>query len=416
MNNKFTIEDISVKDSVINCLFHVEGEWEKYFSSRAFYCEYNMNLNGLPSGIAVIPLICNVLPLAWLCGAELILPELDEDFYTCIDNLKKGYQTMYPQFSFHCTIKAKRVKYEMDNISSDRAGTFFSGGADAFHTLVRHIEERPQLITVWGADVKLNDKTGWEHVCKHVRETCREFNLENITIKSNFRDIVHEASADTLVRDCGDCWYHAFQHGIGLLGHGAPCAWKLGLNTLYIASSFCQELAGQYTCASDPAIDNYLRFCGCKIFHDAYEYSRQKKIEEICKYSATTGRKISLRVCWQSAGGENCCRCEKCYRTCLEIASEGYNPNDFGFVWDKKAKWHCRKDMMNKILILDMYIGALWKPIQRKMLERPEAFQEYAWLLYMDWDRFNHRFLKRLNNSRAVVFLRRCVRFIKKVS
>ena len=43
---------------------------------------------------------------------------------------------------------------------------------------------------------------------------------------------------------------------------------------------------------------------------------------------------MKLRVCWESAGGSNCCHCEKCLRTILAIYAEGADPRDFGFDYE----------------------------------------------------------------------------------
>ena len=58
---------------------------------------------------------------------------------------------------------------------------------DAFHTLVEHLEEKPVLLTVWGADIKFEDETGWQKVFQHLEKTAEEFQLDYVTIKSSFR-------------------------------------------------------------------------------------------------------------------------------------------------------------------------------------------------------------------------------------
>jgi len=109
-----------------------------------------------------------------------------------------------------------------------------------------------------------------------------------------------------------------------------------GYSKIYIASSFTMADKGNYTCASDPTIDNYVRFCGCDIVHDGYECNRQDKIKSICDYAKKKKMQIPLRVCWESTEGTNCCVCEKCFRTMLAIYAEKQHPADFGFGEDKR--------------------------------------------------------------------------------
>ena len=74
-----------------------------------------------------------------------------------------------------------------------------------------------------------------------------------------------------------DDWWHGFQHGIGLIGHAAPLAYLFNIDNLYIASSYTIKDKGKVTCASDPTIDNYVKFSDCHVIHDGYEYGRQEK-------------------------------------------------------------------------------------------------------------------------------------------
>ena len=67
---------------------------------------------------------------------------------------------MYPQINFLGKIHADKL--ENNSYSENNgAAAFFSGGVDAFNTLVNHAEEKPVLLTLWGADVKLDDVSGW---------------------------------------------------------------------------------------------------------------------------------------------------------------------------------------------------------------------------------------------------------------
>lgn len=51
----------------------------------------------------------------------------------------------------------------------------------------------------------------------------------------------------------------------------------------------------------------------------------------ICQKAKQLHINPELRICWESTGGKNCCLCEKCIRTILEIYIEGGNPAQFGF-------------------------------------------------------------------------------------
>lgn len=335
MKNKIVISEVLINNNKISYKYNINGYWrEAYRVNEPFNIEYECDISGVPESIAVIPLLANILPIAWVYDAEIIVPSCDKDFFDSIDDFKQGYKNMYPMIHFGGKITVSKLQ---ENICDGTGSVaFFSGGVDAFNTLINHEKEQPTLLTVWGADIQFEDIIGWERVRNHLKYTAEEFNVDYVTIKSAFRRVIDMEVLNNKVKDSGDSWWHGFQHGIGIISHAAPVMYAKKKNKVYFASSFTAEDKGKVTCASDPTIDNYVRFCGAKVYHDGYEFTRQMKIHNIVQFSLKTGRNIELRVCWQSSGGSNCCNCEKCWRTILGIYVEGANPNNFGFDYDKK--------------------------------------------------------------------------------
>lgn len=312
--------------------FKVTGPWKEAFDSSSMEVGYDVDITGVPVGVAIVPLLANVLPMAWVYDALIEVPVCDADFFACLPEVKRGYEGMYPGMHFGGELKVGTVEESRKTVGG--AMCLFSGGVDAFNTLIQHADEHPALLAVRGADVKLGDTEGWARVRTHGEKVARDFGVEFHQVSSTFRTFLREDVLEQRVAESGDGWWHGFQHGLGLLGHAAPLAWALGKDTTYIASSFTAADWGKYTCASDPTIDNHVRFSGARAVHDGYEFARQDKVHNIVAYSRSTGVPIKLRVCWESEGGSNCCRCEKCLRTILAIYAEGADPREFGFDYD----------------------------------------------------------------------------------
>lgn len=238
MKNKITVDSINIEKRKIICHYHVEGPWKNAFKEKeSMAIEYSVDVSTVPQGIAVIPFLANLLPMAWVFDAEIAISSCDKTFYDSIPLFKKGYQDMYPMMALRGSLMAEKLE---ENISTakGRSGAFFSGGVDAFNTLVCHVAEKPVLLTLWGADVKLSDENGWKNVLSHLQDTSREFGTDYVTIKSEFRMFQEEGILTEAVKKSGDGWWHGFQHGIGIICHAAPVAWVLGLSTVYFASSF----------------------------------------------------------------------------------------------------------------------------------------------------------------------------------
>lgn len=346
MESVLKVTKILKKDNRIEYFYEANGKWKELLRlEENMFIEYNINIEKVPDSISIVPFLCNVLPISWIFDLTINIDSIDQEFYKCLKQVKKGYIDMYPSIKMMGSLKIN--KKEQNNYKANGVAALFSGGVDAFNTLFQHIDEKPILVTLWGADIKLDDLKGWKKVSDYHIQTAKDFNLEYQFIKTNFRTFINYGALNRSLKPLyhGE-WWHDFQHGIGILGHVAPLAFVKKLKTLYIASSNTIDVKGIIPCASDPTIDNYLKYSSCKVVHDGYEFNRQDKIHNICTFVEKNNLKnIPIRVCWQSSGGDNCCECEKCYRTILGIIIEKKNPLDYGFnLTDKK-----RKRMMKKL-------------------------------------------------------------------
>lgn len=392
------LKSINVKGSIVEYIIHCDSDARQYFLSENLIVEYPVNVEKVPQSVLCIPFLGNVLPIMWISDAQVYVNEIDKDFYDNLCFVKKGYEQMYPSFKFDGELVVSKVVDNASNASGSSA-VFFSGGMDATATLLRHIDCAPDLITIWGADIKLDDNTGWENVKKHILVVANEFDLHSYFIRSNFRTFINYSVLDHFLDDIKGNWWHEFQHGIGIISHAAPLAYINKYSVLYIASSYTQGMEGLYTCASDPTIDDYVHYCGCQTAHDGFELRRQDKAKTIAEFKKNTGKKIALRVCYMESQGKNCCACEKCYRSALELVAEGENPNDYGFEWDKRAIRRCKRDMMNKINISWMNILCFYKPLQDTFVKNRNIipnYDDYSWIEKIDFQHFNDFFLKKM--------------------
>ena len=365
MKNRIVLDPPCLENNIITYRYKVEGPWKNMFkSNRSMSISYSIDLSGIPQGIAVLPFLANLLPMAWVCDAEIQVSVCDRTFYESIPEFKKGYQEMYPMLIFGGELQVGKLE-QNESVHESRSGTFFSGGVDAFNTLVCHAKEKPVLLTLWGADVKIENEKGWENVLNHLRDTAERFEVDYVTIKSEFRMFQNESALTEVVKKSGDGWWHGFQHGIGVICHAAPVAWKMGLSTIYFASSFTAADRGKVTCASDPTIDNFVRFGTTKIIHDGYDFNRQMKVHNITQFAKNTGMTIPLRVCWESTGGSNCCNCEKCWRTILAIYAERQDPRNYGFSYENFTEI-CDK-IHHKSEKMKFHRESRYAPIQKAM-------------------------------------------------
>lgn len=367
--NYIRVRNIVINNKRLEIVYEISLGLHQYFDEKQniFWIEYTEDISTVPPSIAVIPFVCNVLPIIWLSNSRLILPELDKNFYDSIEEFKKGYIDMYPMFSFEGLLDIDHI---VDNSYLPNGGNaaFFSGGVDAFTTLICHREEKPTLITLRGSDIKLDDIEGWSNVTKHLYSTVLDFQLPNpVCIVSNFRSFINEGTLSWFVKDSNDGWWHGFQCGIGLIAQVAPIAYIKRLYIVYIASSY--TLNDRIPSASYPTIDNHIRFGNCRVVHDQYEHHRQEKIRILTEYCRNTHNTINLRVCWISRGGKNCCHCEKCLRTILALMAEGENPHDYGFDYTNEDLQNSKTIIINNLYNSNDGVKHDWLHITERFIE-----------------------------------------------
>lgn len=369
----------------LNVQFSYSDNLAKYVKSNCFMADYAISDAKVPDSIAFIPIVANLLPLVWLMDIQLYVPTLDEEFYNCIINVKKGYQQMYPNIQFKGNIISKR---EPNKIKLDKSLVFFSGGVDAFASLVAHIDEKPYLFSICGADVSLDDTSSWENVYAAIMKVASNLDLDSMICRSNLRTFISEDNLTEFIHALGinDSWWHAFQHSVGMIGLVAPLAYKYGIKYIYFGSTNTALDKGKFTIASDPSIDEEVKFFGVNIIHDQYEYSRQEKLRHIIKYSKQIKYQPYLRVCWHDANGKNCGKCEKCLRTIYGIIAEHADPVDYGFYLSQKEFY---VNSLRSFLRppTDEATIVFWKDIQKRfMREKASNYPIYArWIFYVDF-------------------------------
>lgn len=406
MKNKIIVEDIIINEKKAIYKFNVYGNCRKYFRiKRVFFIEYDFNISQIPKSVMIVPFLCNILPITWLCDAEISVNDIDEDFYKSLLRIKEGFQGMYPMLDFKGKLISNSIKRN-SNTKRGNTAMFFSGGIDSFATLVLKRSDNPDLITIWGSDLSFSDIGGWNHLKELIENTASQFKLQNTFVTSSFRRIVDYRKLNTLVKKSKDNWWHGFHHGLGIIGHAAPYAYEKNISDIYISSTYSDCFDMNITCASDPKIDNKVEFCSCKVSHIGFELSRQDKYTIIINYYHKIKKEINVQVCWVSKTGSNCCNCEKCYRTIFGIMAEGYDPKEAGFLYNNTDIKKMIKDIKNKI-ILDSITTCFWKEIRNTYIRNRNGIrnENLDWLADMDFTKIVYENKSYLNKIYLKVIL-----------
>lgn len=305
----------------------------KYFKGTPFYVSYDVNISSVPMSILNLPFISTLLPISWFVGFDIEVDELDRVFYEQVLKLKQQFSEYYPIISTKKSNLIVGHLLESSNISSNKKAMLYSGGVDAYATLFRHFEEVPDLITIKGADMTLDDEVQWkELLCCNKRTKVLQQNTIYY-IESNLREFI-TSEVKCLVE--GFNWYGKIQHGLALSCLTTPLSYLNNYSIVYIASSFDRKEGYEFiNWGSIPEIDNLIRFNNTNIVHDGIELTRQEKVNYIVDWTVFKKQNIQLRVCYSNRDHTlNCNKCSKCLMTIFAIINTNKDPNDFGFQVD----------------------------------------------------------------------------------
>lgn len=361
------LESLVVSGKKVDYYFILEG-LSKYFKhTRHLFIQYHDNISDVPESILTIPFVANVVPLVWLTNSRLVVPELDKSFLECLTHVKEAYQQMFPNYPFKGSVEVGRV-VENSYSPEYEAAALFSGGLDALTTYVRVKEKRPFLITEYGwHDNDIAPSEVWEADRQHVTSFAEMNGLNNILIESNYGTFINAQVIDQdYQKKLGDTWWHGLHHSLAIISAAIPIAFKLKIGNIYIASSNSPKF--KTTCASDPTVDNQIKYASGGVIHDGYELVRQEKIEVVVKYYREQNTSVDIRVCFRNK--ENCCSCEKCLRTLLGIIAEGGDPREFGFSIKGNISEQIKASLNEEIKFITLvFIKKFYVVIQARMNE-----------------------------------------------
>lgn len=364
--NNIRLDEIIVKNDRVDYFFTVTGSLQKYFKkSNHLFFKYNTNLNEIPNSILAIPFVANIIPLVWITESNIYVDELDKSFYDALNNIRNGYQKMFPNLAFKGSISAKNIIQNCYKPERE-AAALFSGGLDAHTTFIRVKDKNPLLITEYGwyeDDIENSDV--WNADKENAEEFAKVNRLENILIQSNYGTFLKPGVINRdFSANLGDTWWHGLHHGLAIISAGIPIAYKLKVKCIYIASSNSPKYP--IPCASDPTVDNEIKYSSGEVFHDGYELTRQDKVKVVVDYYSSFGKNVDIRVCFKNE--KNCCKCEKCLRTIFGIIAEGDSPQNYGFEIVGNISKYLKSALDNEVKsFTDTFITMYWDVIQKRM-------------------------------------------------
>jgi hypothetical protein len=206
------------------------------------------------------------------------------------------------------------VGADSESARASRIGLCFSGGLDAFHTLLCSRRRIDDLVFAHGYDIPLDDERRFAAAAASVREVAAAVGARATIVRTNLRKRRPFKGAG---------WGRTHGGALAALGH----ALSGELGELMISSAYTRESGNDWGSSwnTDPGWSS----SRLEVTHFGDDFPRDEKLRAVV-HNPLVRRHI--RVCWENrAPTGNCGECEKCVRVMAHVSLLGERLEDWPF-------------------------------------------------------------------------------------
>ncbi len=252
-------------------------------------------------------LVC-LLPLAVTLGEPLRIGRpVDRKLYDNVQKLMRIWVGWYPHLHI-VPIEAETVEAAPHETLA-RTGLFFSGGVDAFHSVLHYDSTADSgshapiddLIFILGFDVPLQNRDAFRRIEDNLQRAATDLGKELVVVATNLRET-----------RCQKADFSSLAH-VSILASAALTLEEM-YNKVLISSSY--NYRNLHRWGSHPQTDPLYSTGRADFIHYGAEFSRLEKTAYVAQSEIALR---CVRVCWLSESGGNCGACNKCYRTMMTL-------------------------------------------------------------------------------------------------
>lgn len=332
------LDKVQVKGNLVEYHYTCSKELEKYFTTNKMFIEYEESVADVPLSILTIPFVNCFLGLVWMSDSVLFVDVIDETYYRSIARLKQAYEELHGYPGLKGLFVPSIIKPNQLS-KSDDAILLFGGGIDCQSSFLRNSDKVKYVLNIYGWLNSVQDNNNVDVSDKLITEGfAKQMGIKALHVRSNFASQFNLSVIDKcLTKNIGSTYWFCFLHSMAFISIASPLAWAKGLSSLIIASSYTKGRANRH-CGSFITTDPEFAFAKVgDVTHDGFELNRNDKVALIVDYQKKINKPYLLQVC--SFNDCNCCECEKCFRTIVDIISLGGEPSMFGFKYFSKEHW-----------------------------------------------------------------------------
>lgn len=332
------LDKVEVRKNLVQYHYTCSKELEKYFATRVMFIEYEESVENVPLSILTIPFVNCLLGLVWMSDSVLFVDEIDETYYKSIARLKHAYEELHGYPGLKGLVVPSIIK-ENELTKADEAILLFGGGIDCQSSFLRNSTKVKYVLNIYGWLQSIDENNKVDISDKRVTEGfANQMEISALHARSNFASQFNLSVIDKyLTSKLGSSYWFAFLHSMAFISIATPLAFAKDVSSIIIASSYTKGRANRH-CGSFITTDSEFVFAKLgHVTHDGFELNRNDKVSLIVEYQKKINKPYLLQVC--SFNDCNCCECEKCFRTIVDIISLGGNPEVFGFKAYSREHW-----------------------------------------------------------------------------
>ncbi|WP_049924085.1 hypothetical protein [Halopiger djelfimassiliensis] len=386
--SSITIDRITADGTTLECAVSPSRDLDRFFTGEPFRTDYDRSIESVPDGLLAVPVLAQVCPVAWANGADVYVEEVDATFARALEDVGRSLCSLHDFLEGGRLYASRTIDPERDERGA--SGLLFTGGVDSTCSYVRHREASPTLVSIRGWTITPDpaDDEDWDHLRRRVSSFAGERGLETAFLETNALSALdHAMLLAHYKRHVDGAWYSSVGHGLGLLGLCAPMAYVRGIDDLYVAATHWEGIDLEW--GSRPDIDEHVRWTGTRCHHDAYELTRQERLDVIAEYVEREAPTLELQTCNERMDG-NCGECEKCYRTAVGLRLSGLEPTAHGYPFSPSAYREIRRSLERGEWVLGQDERYMWADIRDRVRETepdgPEERAFFEWLGTVDLD------------------------------
>lgn len=293
------IHGIEVKKNKVLATITINNEDNKLFYEFPFDMEKRTIHPANALLVAFLPIAMRLRQNIKIDG------EVSEKLFNNMIEYQNIVNKWYPDETSKVEIIVKDI-YD-DTISvKGKTISCFTGGVDAFYSLIKHDKEIDDLLYVWGFDLPITEENFYKKIKNHLEKVACKFSKNLIFVKTNLGFEITNKYASW-----GDyCYGPAIASVILLMSDEYSKCFMPSCNDYSVLVPRGSHI-----------LINHLFSCDSLTFiYDGAEKSRSEKIEFIADNKMVQKH---LRVCYRTNTDYNCCKCEKCIRTMASLEAVG---------------------------------------------------------------------------------------------